>query len=139
MIYEKYTDFLNESKRVIYSAVVLDDKSRSKLLAEFNDKIPEDWKIIAHHMTIAFAQGVDAVDRADDINKNVDIKVIKLGISDKAIAVQVKGFPSTNKIPHITLAVNDKEGGKPVMSNNIKKWINVKNVVLKGKVKEYIK
>jgi len=139
MIHENYSDFLNESKKIYYSAVVLDDKSRSKLLAAFGDKIPEEWKTIAHHMTIAFAKGVEAVDRADDINKTVDIKVIKLGVSDKAIAVQVEGYPTLNKIPHITLAVNDKEGGSAVMSNDIKDWKKVPTLVLKGKVKEYIK
>jgi hypothetical protein len=36
-----------------------------------------------------------------------------------AVAVRVEGFPSKNKIPHVTLAVNP-EGGKPFMSTRLK-------------------
>ena len=37
---------------VAYSAVVLDDKSRERLIERFKSAIPDDWEIIAHHMTI---------------------------------------------------------------------------------------
>jgi hypothetical protein len=42
-----------------------------------------------------------------------------------AIAVKVNGYESVNVIPHITVAINP-DGGKPVMSNNITNWVNVK-------------
>jgi hypothetical protein len=44
-----------------------------------------------------------------------------MGMSMMAFAVKVEGYPSKNEIPHITIAINP-DGGKPVMSNNIKKW-----------------
>jgi hypothetical protein len=133
---DSYNKFINENKRVNYSAIILDKTSKNKLLNIFANNIPEGWKIFAHHMTIAFARGLESVDRADDLNKIVDIKVIKLGISNKAIAVEVEGYPSLNKISHITLAVNTKDGGTPVMSNNIKDWKKVSSIQLKGKVTE---
>ena len=37
---------------ISYSCVVLDEQSRNKLLNVLHDKIPVDWQIIAHHMTI---------------------------------------------------------------------------------------
>jgi len=107
---------------ILYSAVVLDEKSRNKLIKTFKADIPEGWEPIAHHMTIVFGKPVP---QKEDIGKEVQLKVIKLGKSDMAVAVQVEGYPSNNKIPHITLAVNP-DGGKAVMSNDITDWIDCK-------------
>ena len=54
------------------------------------------------------------------------------------MAVMVDGYPSKNAIPHITLAVNP-DGGKPVMSNDISKWQNVKPFFVTGVVTEILK
>jgi predicted kinase len=112
------------NSNIFYSAVVLDEKSSSKLLSIFSKFIPKDWNKYAHHMTIAFGKSVP---NKEDIGKKVELKVTKLGISDKAIAVQVEGYQSLNKIPHITLAVNP-DGGKPVDSNNIENWVPIHNI-----------
>jgi len=37
---------------VSYSAVVLDDRSRTRLIERFKSLIPEGYEIVAHHMTI---------------------------------------------------------------------------------------
>ena len=53
------------------------------------------------------------------------MKVLTIGINDMACAAEVElpeGKRIKNKIPHVTMAVNTKEGGKPVMSNKIEKW-----------------
>jgi hypothetical protein len=111
---------LKSEDKVLYSAVVLDKESQSKLLSQF--PAPEGWRSIAHHMTIVFGKGLE--DKSE-VGKEVELTVTELGISDMAMAVKVDGYPSTNKIPHITIAVNDKEGGKPVMSNDITNWEKV--------------
>jgi hypothetical protein len=55
------------------------------------------------------------------------------------MAVKVEGYPSKNEIPHITIAVNEAEGGKPVMSNNITNWFGYGgDLNLSGKVVEKI-
>jgi len=105
---------------ILYSAVVLDEKSHKKLVNKFKKDIPEDWNLIAHHMTIAFGKPVP---NKEDIGKEVKLRITKLGKSDMAVAVQVEGYPSNNKIPHITLAVNP-DGGKAVDSNNITNWVD---------------
>jgi hypothetical protein len=105
-------------EKVLYSAVVLDEKSHNLLLEMYKAAIPEDWKTIAHHMTIAFGKGVD---NPEDLGKEVTLRVVELGISDMAIAVKVEGYPSKNDMPHITLAINPN-GGKPFMSNKITDW-----------------
>lgn len=108
---------LKNEDKVLYSAVVLNKESQSKLLEQF--PAPEGWRKIAHHMTIVFGKGLD--DKSE-VGTEVELTVTELGISDMAMAVKVEGYPSANKIPHITIAVNDKEGGKPVMSNDITNW-----------------
>jgi predicted kinase len=117
---------------ILYSAVVLDKASHSKLLERFALDIPQGWKTFAHHMTIAFGKGIE---NKEDLNKEVVIRVTKVGLSDMAMAVQVEGYPSKNAIPHVTIAVNP-DGGKPVMSNDITKWQDVKPFNISGVVTE---
>jgi 2'-5' RNA ligase len=114
------------TEKVLYSAVVLDEQSHNLLLNAFKDVIPQDWKTFAHHMTIAFGKGVE---NPEDLGKKITLKVTELGISEMAIAARVEGYPSANAIPHITLAINPN-GGKPIMSNQIKDWqpIQPKNI-----------
>ena len=117
-----------ETNKILYSAVVLDKESRDELLDKLDKYIPSDWKKIAHHMTIKFGEGVDKV------GEEVDLIVTHIGISNMAIAAKVKGYTSSNEIPHVTLAVNP-DGGKPVMSNKIEDWKKVKQFKIKGEVK----
>lgn len=71
------------------------------------------------------------------INTKQTLEITHVGVSDKAVAVRVIGFPSTNKIPHVTVAVNVREGGKPAMSNEITDWRVVSDAPkLKGTVQE---
>lgn len=109
---------------ILYSAVVLDEKSRARLLSWLGWVIPDGWTPIAHHMTIAFGKPVP---NKEDVGKEVELMVTKVGKSDMAVAVQVSGYSSLNKIPHITLAVNP-DGGKAVMSNDITDWKIIEDV-----------
>lgn len=124
-------DMYKESN-VLYSAVVLDNGSKGALLSRVGDHIPEGWKVLAHHMTIVFGKGAP---NKEDLGKEVTLYVEAIGLSDMAMAVKVEGYPSTNAIPHITIAINP-DGGKPVMSNNITSWQKIKNFAIKGVVTE---
>jgi hypothetical protein len=106
--------------RITYSAVVLDKKSRSRLLEYMSHYIPNHFEVIAHHMTINM--GELKPEMKDRIGEQVTLKVVSVGISDMALAVGVEGFPSKNAIPHVTVAINRKEGAKPFMSNKITNW-----------------
>lgn len=65
------------------------------------------------------------------------LEVTHIGISDKAVAVRVVGFDSKNKIPHVTVAVNINNGGKPFDSNKIENWTTIDTIIkLSGEVKE---
>lgn len=117
---------------ISYSCVLLDQASKTALLeADLPIAIPTDWKIFAHHMTINLGKLKDK----SELGKEVILQVIGVGISDMAMAVKVNGFHSKNAIPHITIAINP-DGGKPVMSNNITKWQDVKPFFITGVVTE---
>jgi tRNA nucleotidyltransferase/poly(A) polymerase len=111
-------------KNVSYTAVVLDDKSRESLRKEFNSwsgAFPDGWEWIAHHMTIKLGALPDDV-RNELVGKKVTLTINKIGSDDMVMAVGVTGFYSEKKIPHITLAVNRADGGKPKMSNDLVDW-----------------
>lgn len=121
---------------ISYSAVVLDEQSKNKLLTEFGSKIPEGWEKIAHHMTITM--GGLPPEKKSDVGKTVTLMATHLGVSEKAIAVKVSGYFTTNQNPHITLAIDRKGGAKPVDSNKITNWETLpQQISLSGKVTEY--
>lgn len=117
---------------ILYSAVVLDNGSKTALLSRVDNHIPEGWKVFAHHMTIVFGKGVP---NKEDLGKEVTLYVEAIGLSDMAMAVKVDGYPSANAIPHITIAINP-DGGKPKDSNLIKNWRPVKKFIVNGVITE---
>lgn len=124
----------------MYSAIVLDQVSHDKLTKWLVEKFPivkrENWEVLAHHMTVTFGSGLPTYLQGD-LNTEQILEVTGYGSSDKVIAVRVAGYYTANKVPHITLAVNRKGGGKPVMSNDIKNWQSISSSFkLKGIVKE---
>lgn len=112
---------------ISYSAVVLDIVSQQKLVSVFKPMIPEGWEIVAHHMTIKMG----ALDPESQAKKDliegteITLNVEDYAINDKVMAVGVSGYETMNPMPHITLAVNRKEGGKPMMSNQLTDWKSV--------------
>lgn len=120
--------------RVLYSAVVIDDNSKVLLKNHFSKLIPKNWEVIMDHMTINM--GELEPDMKKLLGEEVTLYVYDFSIDDKVAAVGVSGFYSKNKKPHITLAVNREAGGKPVMSNNLTKWVTVRPLTIKGYVSE---
>jgi predicted kinase len=123
---------------ISYSCVLFGPNVSNALLEQdYPIEIPSDWKKYAHHMTINLGELKDK----SKLNRSVALDVFAVGISDKAMAVKVRAQPwddqniSNNAIPHITLAVNP-DGGKPVMSNDITKWQDIKVFTVVGVVTE---
>lgn len=120
--------------KISYSAVVLNNESRNILIDLFKKVIPDNYEIICHHMTINMGELDNNMKKY--LGNNIDLIVNSIAYDDKVIAVGVEGFYSKNKIPHITLAVNRKNGGKPFMSNKLSDWKRIKKVELQGIVQE---
>jgi predicted kinase len=124
------------NKPKLLASLILDDASHKKLVEATKQYIPEGWKIFAHHMTINFGKGLPE-DLKGDLDTKKFIRATEIGVSDMAIAVKVEGYHSDNDIPHVTVAVNTSEGGKPVMSNKITNWEKLENYInLSGIVSE---
>ena len=115
--------------------VVLADNSKRNLLRYIGNKlnwwnfhdftrIPKEWKIIAHHMTISYGEPFTEKLQEDiDNEKGVHLFVRRFGVSKDAIAAEVEGYESSNKIAHITIAI--PPDGKAKNSNDITEWYEV--------------
>lgn len=126
---------MNESIKPAYCGLlVLNNKELLRLVKDLDSS----WERIAHHMTIKMG---GLPEEYASSKGNIDsFTVTHIGrLDDKVVAVKVDTELFTfNKNPHITLAVNRKNGGKPVMSNNITEWTKLdKPIVLKGKIAEF--
>ena len=117
---------------ILYSAVLLDAASKTKLLDMMGDKIPQGWIPIAHHMTIVFGKGLKD---KKELGKQVTLTVTAVGFTDKAMAVKVDGYETTNDTAHITVAIASKDT-PPSTSKEITKWIPIKTFNLMGVVTE---
>jgi len=126
----------HERKPTFWEAYLYPE-SHGRLVQAFGDKIPSDWKIYAHHMTIAFGRPKNDNTKEyvqNNLGKEVELTAVKLGISDTAMAIEVQSeAPSDNKIKHVTLAVSPT--GKPVQSNQITNWeVLSEPIKLKAKI-----
>ena len=122
---------------VSYSAVVLDEKSRQRLIEKFGEFIPEGWDVIADHMTINLGEIDPKYEKYLELPIQIKLSVNDIAMDDMVVAVGVTGFESKNPKPHITLAVNRRGGGKSSMSNKLSDWKKLKRpFYVTGKVKE---
>jgi hypothetical protein len=119
---------------ISYSAIVLDDNSRQRLIERFKNIIPEGWDIIADHMTVNLGEIDPEYEKY--LGLAVRLTVNDIAMDDKVIAIGVSsGINAHNPKAHITLAVNRTNGGKPVMSNNLTNWEKLRRpLLLRGKI-----
>lgn len=107
-----------------YSAIVLDEASHKKLKEWAGEKFKtlkaDGWDLLCHHMTIKMGELPSYLEQ--DLKSTQTLTVEAYGFDDKVIAVRVSGYFTTNDTPHVTVAVNRANGGKPVMSNKLTKW-----------------
>jgi predicted kinase len=130
-------EIMEAKEDILYCSVVLSDASKSVIMDMFGQHIPEGWKVFNHHMTIRFGKGLPE-ELKGDLGTNQYLRITHLGKSDMAMAVKVDGYHSDNEQPHVTLAVNVNDGGKPVMSNDITKWVELSSPIrIMGVVTEH--
>lgn len=143
-----------------YTGIVLDNKSRTKLLEEFHTEIAaleDDFQFktsknepLIHHVTINLGDFDPALNE-NMLGKEITMEVISFAYDSKVAAFGIKtelsgyggskfGSPSVysvNQIPHITVAINPKENGSPYDSNKLKEWKSThKSVEIRGIFRE---
>lgn len=110
--------FLKHAANIIYTAVILDEESRSNLLSWFQEISGEEIhpKEFAHHMTIKFKPSEEEIE-STPFNEKATLKIIGWASDERGQAVLVEpSIPSSNQFPHITVATN---GVGPVYSNKL--------------------
>ena len=131
---------LNENIKptVVYSAVVIENDSDIKKLDDiFKKYTVNGWEKPAnYHLTISPGKFPETLYLRGDLNKEVELKIESIGISDKAIAVGVSGYYTRKDNPHITIAFNKAEGGKPADSDDISNWEQIDNLSVVGTIRE---
>ena len=116
-----------DTKGIAYTALVLDEASRQKLM-KF---VPDGWTPHCHHMTL-IAPTVQKGRRLPEyyLNQEATVTVRLIARDDKVIAgiidPTLPGGPPGDSLPidgpafpHVTIATNPSTGGKPYMSNNL--------------------
>jgi hypothetical protein len=124
----------------MYTAIVLDKESHELLKSVIGD-YSDDWEILCHHTTV----NLGTIDCGPMHNVKVGsmfkIETTHIGdIKDKITAVKIRIddslFATINEIPHISVAVNRKNGGKPFHSNKISNWVMCNTYHLTGYLEE---
>ena len=139
----KILNLLMESKQISYTGIVLDNKSKEKIKLFLKEMkkvgkilIPDDWTLSADHITINTGKAIDKnllgqQEECKVVSYSQDQNVIALGVS---IGSDVELY---DKKPHITIAFNEPNGARPVMSQKLQKWIPVpRSFMLSGTIKE---
>lgn len=118
----------------MYTALILDDISKSRLINKFGN-LPEGWELICHHMTINLGNS-DKGPASELIGQEFDLMATSFAYSENIIAVGVETVvPSVNRIKHITIAVNRSKGGSPKLANLLTHWEKLDSPIpLKGTV-----
>lgn len=138
-------------KNFEYYGLFLTEESKTKLKAwlwendyDFNNDIikgtlPENWYL--NHCTLLHRSHDNPslegwLDRA--ISKypksTTSFLVDGIGVSEKAMAFRCKIDYCANEIPHITICTFN--GGKPVDSNSITEWKDIKPIIVKAKLEK---
>jgi len=119
-------------RKVKYTAVVLTPESRELLLTLFPPL--EGYEPIAHHMTICMG----GWNRPERIGEKICLQVVGFDCDSKVSAVKIMGGGdlSQNETPHVTISVNRRNGGKPVMSNDLNNWTKIHPFLIEGIIEE---
>ena len=96
-----------------YSAYVIDETSRARVLATFPPRFPE---VIAHHITHQFPDDSMPPHQSS-------VKVIGYAASHRleclVVSIDGKIERPSGGIYHITLSIDREQGAKPVHSNHV--------------------
>ena len=141
--YEKYnkewfTSFRENliEERVKYSAAVLTEESHKLLVQELKNLIPENWKVVAHHMTLCLGELPEEERHLLGSEETLKVVSYSLDLEKEVMAVKVESsLNSKNELKHVTIALGEK--GSAVMSNELTDFTTI-NVTELNSVVSYV-
>lgn len=130
-----------------YYGLFLDIYTKNMLMDTLTDNIDYNIalgvadRIFIDHCTLLHKSQLDSNENLQSylessLEKYMSIKLVAVGISDKAMAFKVEGVDNicANEVPHITIATF--RGGNPVDSNKITNWRHIKPIIVNAKLEK---
>lgn len=130
-----------------YYGLFLDIATKNMLMNNLTDNIDYNIalgvadRIFIDHCTLLHKSQLESNKKLqsyleNNLGKSISIKLVAVGVSDKAMAFKVVGVDTicANKVPHITIATF--KGGNPVDSNRIIDWKYMKPIIITAKVEK---
>lgn len=127
-----------------YFGLFLDTDTKNMLMDTLTDNIDYNIalgvadRIFIDHCTLLHKSQLEGNEELQsylesNLGKSISIKLVAVGVSDKAMAFKVEGVGNicANEVPHITIATF--RGGNPVDSNKIINWTCIEPVVITAK------
>lgn len=124
-----------------YYGLFLDTDTRNMLMDTLTDNIDYNIalgvadRIFIDHCTLLHKSQLDSNENLQSylessLGKSMSIKLVAVGISDKAMAFKVEEVDNicANEVPHITIATF--RGGNPVDSNKITNWRYIEPIIV---------
>ena len=111
-------------KRTKYTAGFLNISDQNKLIKLLKDKLPENWDIVCHHMTLNLGECKEEFSSFLNTKQKLTCVAFGIDLELEVAAIKVDSIlPSTNQTKHITFAVG--KNGKPFNSNKINNYIEL--------------
>ena len=130
-----------------YFGLFLDTDTKNMLMDTLTDNIDYNIalgvadRIFIDHCTLLHKSQLEGNEELQsylesNLGKPISIKLVAVGVSDKAMAFKVEGVDNicANEVPHITIATF--RGGKPVDSNRIIYWRCIEPIIVNTRLRK---
>ena len=130
-----------------YFGLFLDTETKNRLMDMLTDNIDYNIalgvadKIFIDHCTLLHKSQLEGNEKLQsylesNLGKPISIKLVAVGVSDKAMAFKVEGVNNicANEVPHITIATF--RGGNPVDSNRIINWRCIEPIIVNTRLRK---
>lgn len=130
-----------------YFGLFLDTDTKNRLMDILTDNIDYNIalgvadRIFIDHCTLLHKSQLEGNEELQsylesNLGKPISIKLVAVGISDKAMAFKVEGVDNicANEVPHITIATF--RGGNPVDSNRIINWRCIEPIIVNTRLRK---
>ena len=130
-------------KNYQYYGLFLDIDTKNMLMDNLTDNIDYNVadRILIDHCTLLHKSQLEGNEKLQsylesNLGKPISIKLVAVGVSDKAMAFKVEGVDNicANEVPHITIATF--RGGNPVDSNKITNWRYIEPIIVNAKLEK---